>query len=165
MPKVTVHSERFPGVPFAGVPYFAVGHAYEVTDEQLSSIQQQLAGFDPGVKADIRLAVSGFSSAQPAVAIANPPSPPPSNEEELPSTDPSTEDLVELTDEDIDLIGIEVGKLKGKTIAEAEPILIATAQNLDLPKLLRSTYLEEVIADAELQKGLKEIAARLLEQI
>lgn len=166
-----------------GLPVFAIGQVYEITPEQKTAILGQYSGYPQRVKDSLKLNFSADPEA-PTVAIASPPSPPitsshlsptPRDSEEGGIVDTAdlaeltelteTPDLTELSDDDLDLVIVEIGKLKGRTIAEAEPVLIATGGNPELPRALRVAYLKEVQSDSELQKGLKDIAAKLLEQI
>ena len=70
-----------------------------------------------------------------------------------------------LSEDDLDLVSVEVSKLIGRTIAEATPIVTATAENPDLNIVLRAAYLQEVIDHEDTQKGLKEEAQELLEKM
>jgi hypothetical protein len=65
----------------------------------------------------------------------------------------------------LDLIQIEINKLIGKSIAEAQPVLVATGGNEELPLELRKLYLEEVGKHPEIQKGLKAVAEKLLSEL
>jgi lysine/ornithine N-monooxygenase len=77
----------------------------------------------------------------------------------------NVEDITDLTDDDLELVEVEVEKLLGKTIKEAEPILIATGGSPHLPRTLRVLYLEEVQKHPKIQQTLKEVAEKLLAQL
>jgi hypothetical protein len=167
MPLVSVTSSVYPGIQFATCPYFAAGASYEVSSDQKQAIITQLANFPDDVQKNLTVSFSDdvasaatVSIANPAAAVAKPPVPPPS-----PEDIPPPEEVYELTEDDDDLINIEVSKLLGKTVAEAQPILVATGGNPELPKLVRQTYLERVVDHDEIQKTLKEVALKLAEQI
>lgn len=74
-------------------------------------------------------------------------------------------DITDLTEEDLELVEIEVSKLLGKTVKEAEPILVATGGSPHLARTLRVLYLEEVQKHPKIQQTLKEVAEKLLEQV
>jgi hypothetical protein len=160
MPRVLVTSTRFPGAAFPGCPLFAVGVVYDITLEQAATIRSNYETFDPMIKADLKIEISGDEVVPilPAIAV-------PAVEPELAVPVEAVPDVVELSDDDLDLISIEISKLNGKTIKEAEPLIIQTGGNPELPRLLRVTYLEEVQKHPEVQKTLKEVAEKLLEQI
>lgn len=181
MPQVTLTSKVYPGFDFGGYQvepaYLAAGAAYEIDEanaQKLKDAMGHLSRFNPNIAKNIKLQFSGLESAV-AVAVAKPAAPVPRvSEATLEAAAPpvetiSGEDLVdapiELTEEDRELIEIELDKLKGKTISDAEPILIATAGNPELPKELRKAYLETAIAAPDIKKGLKDVAEKLLEQI
>lgn len=182
MPSVTFTSEKFPGIslilpevpgakpPAPGSYYFSVGNAYEVSAACVPAIEEQLAGAPENVRNYIKVSVDSGVSVASTVAIAAPPPPPPAAPPVVDSPGEETDEPpvvedVELSDDDLDLVQVEIGKIVGKRIAEAEPVLIATGGNPELPKSLRQFYLQEVIKHPEIQKGLKETAQALLEQI
>ena len=161
---VTLQSDRLPGVQFAGVPLLGAGIPVEITLEQKESILTQLSTFDPPLKNSITLNFGGESDGFVDVPAPTP-APTESPEGGAPAVIPELEQLTELSDDDSDLVDIEISKLLGKTIQEAEPVLIATGGNPDLPVLLRKTYLQRIITHDDLQKGLKAIAEKMLEQL
>lgn len=186
MPVIQLFSKKFPGIslicpqipgtdpPQSGSHYFTVGYSYEVTDETKAAIEKQFAGFPPAVSSEISIHVeSGLTAA--TVAIAPPPPATQSNNTEdktNPSEagesqddEPNVDDVLDLSEEDEELIEVEVSKLLGKTVAEAEPQLIQTGGNPELPKKLRTVYLDQVIQNSKIQKSLREIAAKLKEQL
>ncbi len=166
MPLVTITSSRFPGAAFPGCPWFASGQTYEISEEQAATIIAAYAGFDPMIKSDLRVEVAGAGAAieaDSAIALAVEKPATPVEIEDSPIE--AVPDIAELSDDDLDLIQIELGKLDGKTIAQAEPLIIKTGGNPELPRLLRVTYLKEVIAHPNIKKGLKDVAEKLLEQI
>lgn len=169
----------YPGIDLGGYgvvpPYFASGAEYEVENiEPLKNAIAQLKIHYPEVASKLTVEIREPVVAAPvAAAIANPAPPPaPVVEEEVttmlgePEVEPVVEEPLVLTEEDLELVEYEIEKLLSKeTIAEREPILIATGNNSDLPKELRIAYLEGAIAHAELQKGLKDTARKILEQL
>lgn len=178
MPSVTFTSDKFPGIslilpevpgvkpPAPGSYYFSVGNAYEVSAACVPAIEEQLAGAPENVRNYIKVSVDSGVSVAATVAIADPPPPAPVVEPIGEETiEPPVAEDVELSDDDLDLVQIEISKIVGKKIAEAEPVLIATGGAPELPKNLRQFYLQEVIKHPEIQKGLKETAQALLEQI
>lgn len=166
MPLVTLDSS-YPSIAFAEVPLLVTGVPLEVTDEEKRRILDQFAGFQHSVQQNIRLSFSGESvdaAFVPAIAVV-PLRSPALEVFDVNNLPPAVEDLTVLSDEDIDLVEIEVSKLHGKTVAEAEPFLIATGGNIELPRLLRIAYVDAVIANPDIAKSLKKTAERLREQI
>jgi len=171
MPQVEFSSKRFPGISLlcpqiptapelSGTFQFTVGHSYEVTDETLASLVQQMERLPTFFKDDIQMSGAPAIAGAPTVVT---PSAPPAALDEV--GDAPVADITDLTDEDLELVEIEVGKLLGKTVKEAEPILVATGGSPHLPRTLRVLYLEEVQKHADIQKALKDTAAKLLEQL
>jgi hypothetical protein len=165
MPTITLHSNFYGTFPFAeGIPTLSMDTPYPITDEQKESILRQYATFPDRVKSRLRLQFSD-GIVEPAIAAAvQTPLTPTALEIDL-DEPPIVEDLTSLSDEDLDLINVEVSKLIGKPVADTQPILVATGGDPEQPKLLRSTYLKEVIAHPEIKKTLKDVAAKMLEQI
>lgn len=165
MPKITVHSNKYPGVQFARMPLYAAGNSYEITDEQMADIQKQFAGFSDTVKRDLQVYFEGGTGLAQTIGVANP-TPAPSAQQDAPLPE-EVPDISEddLTDEDLDLVSVEVNKLLGKTVLVASPLLITTATNAKLPKTLRKFYLQEVIDHNDIQKTLKDKAQEILEQL
>lgn len=169
MPLVTLDSS-YPGVAFAEVPYLTTGVSVEVTEEEKQKILAQFAGFQHSVQQNIRLSFSGDVETASTPAIAVVPVVPLTSTPAVEVFDannlpPAVEDLTELSDEDLELVEIEVAKLHGKTVAEAEPFVIATGGNIELPRLLRVAYVDAIIASPEIAKSLKKTAEKLREQI
>lgn len=188
MPTVTLNSQKFPGLGFfcpqlpneperSGTHQFHVGRSYQVTDETLARIQKDLANFPYEVKNFVSLTV--LPDVPVAVGV-DAPLPPPKSEDGQPPvppteqtnpdpaalvTNPGVEQLTELTAEDQELIQVEVNKLLGRTIAEAVPMVTATGGNPDMPLLLRQAYLQEVMTNPELYKGVQKAAEELLKEI
>ena len=164
--KITFQSPKYPGIQLGGgLPYFAVGTPYEVAPDVRDKIVQRMATLDPYVAKHFSYSVVGDESPATAIAVVAP-APPPAPTPE-PEPEPA-EDLaapLDLTDDDRELVEFEVNKLLGKTIAEAEPVLIATGGNIELHRDLRRAYLDAVMAHADIQKGLKEVAERMIEQL
>jgi hypothetical protein len=172
MPKIQITSSKYPSIgllcpqiperpEMAGTFQFQIGTTYAVTDETYSSLGAQVANMPPYI-GDLRLVLVSEDSGTAEVVTA----PAPATVPEI-ADDPVVHvpDITELTDEDIDLVGIEVGKLLGLTVKQAEPILVATGGSPDLPRTLRVLYLEEVQKHPDVQKSLKDVAEKLLEQI
>jgi len=179
MPKVTITSKHYPGIslvvpelpgvepPTSGSHFFASGVAYDCTDATIAAIRKLFAGFEERVSSKYSIQVSGAEVSAIAVAVSDPVPAPTKSAESAGSDETPTviEDVAELSDEDLDLIDVEISKIDGMSIKEAEPILIATGGNTELPRLLRKTYLEMVIEHPSIQKKLKDVASKLLEQI
>jgi hypothetical protein len=163
MKQLTLHSDRFPGLgaPVPQVPggkpgeggsfTFAVDVPYEVSDDTAAAIAALLESFEPRIQRHFRLSLVDLST--DAVAIAAPVEP-----EAAP--EPVAEPFV-LSDDDLELIQVEVEKLKGLTIAQSTPIIENTALNETLPVELRRAYLQAVI-DADTSKGVEKKAQELL---
>ena len=167
MPLVTLESSFYPSIAFAEVPLLVAGVPLKITDEEKQRILDQFAGFQLSVQQNIRLSFSGGpvdTAFVPAIAVV-PVRSPALEVFDVNNLPPAVEDLTVLSDEDLELVEIAVGKLHGKTIAEAEPFLIATGGNIELPRLLRIAYVDAVIANPEIAKSLKKTAERLREQI
>jgi hypothetical protein len=131
---------------------FAVDVPYEVSDDTAAAIAALLESFEPRIQRHFRLSLVDLST--DAVAIAAPVEPEPVAEES------SAEPFVLSTD-DLELIQVEVEKLKGLTIAQSTPIVENTALNETLPVELRRAYLQAVI-DADTSKGVEKKAQELL---
>ncbi len=167
MPLVTLDSS-YPSVAFAEVPLLVTGIPVEVTEEEKQRILDQFAGFQHSVQQKIRLSFSGGvvdTALVPAIAVVPLVSTPAVEVFDINNLPPAVEDLTELSDDDRELVEIEVAKLHGKTVAEAEPFVIATGGNIELPRLLRIAYVDAIIASPEIAKGLKKTAEKLREQI
>ncbi|MDA0267541.1 MAG: hypothetical protein O3A14_11420 [Cyanobacteria bacterium] len=179
MQELKINSDKYPAIgliisdrPTIGGPgsfEFTCGHPYAVSDAVVGEVRQQIAGFREGVRRHLTVEARAIApAASPAVgAVAAPqradeafteegePTPVASSE----ASTPVEPDVGSLSDDDRELIQIEVDKLLAKdTIAEREPLLVATAGNDDLPKVLRLAYLDALIAHGDVQKGLKAIA-------
>lgn len=172
---VIIRSQKYPSIglvvsdrPTIGGPgswEFAMDVPYTVSPTVAEEIQQQIRSFRPAVRQALRVDVqAGDSAPKVAAGAVNAPAPPP---EEQDSTVVEPEAVVEpvaLTDEDHDLVEVEVGKLLAKaTIAEREPLLNATAGNEDLPVSLRVAYLNAVVAADGIQQKLIATANEWLE--
>jgi len=163
MKQVTIHSDRYPGLS-APVPEapgtdkpssftFAADIAYEVSDATAAALAALLESFDPRIGKHYRLSIADLS---PAVETA-----PATADAIAPSEPVETVELV-LTDEDQELIDVEVAKLKGLTVAQSLPIVQNTATNEELPVALRRAYLNAVIASRN-AKAIDAKASELLE--
>lgn len=164
MKQLTISSERYPGLgaPVPQVPgaapgtkgsfTFAVGVPYEVTDETAQAVKDLHDLMEIRVSRHFRLTIADLTpDVVAAGAIAVP---------DLAPTKPD-EPLV-LTDDDQDLIEVEVAKLKGLTVAAAIPIVENTAMNDELPVEVRRAYLQAVI-ETRNAKAIDKRAAELLE--
>jgi hypothetical protein len=84
-------------------------------------------------------------------------------EEELPH---EADALLEvLSDDDVDLVEVEVAKLRGLTISEAEPMIETLALNEVLPLALRVAYLTKVSETQAVQVTLRKKATELIDVI
>jgi len=167
MKRLTINSERYPGLGLAvpqvpGAPdgtrggfTFSAGTPYDVTNETAIAVETAISRFDERVKRHYRLTVVDLNNPEPVAGAVVAPAAAPSKA--APDPEPIT-----LTDEDRELIGIEVGKLKGLTLDKAVPMVERTAMNDDMPVVVRRAYLQAVI-DAKTAKTLNEKAAELLE--
>jgi hypothetical protein len=124
---------------------------YEVSDDTAAAIAALLESFEPRIQRHFRLSLVDLST--DAVAIAAPVEP-----EAAP--EPVAEPFV-LSADDLELIQVEVEKLKGLTIAQSTPVVENTALNETLPVELRRAYLQAVI-DADTTKGVEKKAQELL---
>ncbi|HEY9752450.1 MAG TPA: hypothetical protein V6C46_05840 [Coleofasciculaceae cyanobacterium] len=163
--QITVQSTKYPGYQFgAGMPHLSVGIAQEITPEQKAQIDQEIAILQtayPEIAAELRFVFSNLETQQPSpVAEGSPVTVEPVAE---PAPEPEPE--VVLTQEDQELIAIEVEKLDKKNVTEGEALLINTATNEGLSRAVRIAYLDAAIAHKGIQKALKGIAQRLKEQI
>lgn len=166
MKQVTIHSDRYPGLsapvpeaPGTGKPSsftFAADIAYEVSDATADALAALLESFDPRIGKHYRLSIVDLN---PAVEVA-----PATADAIAPSEPAEVAEPVELvlTDEDQELIDVEVAKLKGLTVAQSLPIVQNTATNEELPVALRRAYLKAVIA-ARTAKAIDAKASELLE--
>lgn len=178
--QFTLKSNKFPGMtlfcpdepdtlrPVPGSYMFHVDTPRTVTEATKGAIVSQTYNFPAEVRSHIDLIFTDSvdlpaSSAPAKVAVESDDSPVDSS-----ASSPSTllpEEPIALTDEDIDLIQVEISKLEGKPAAEAEPLLIATGGSETLPRAIRVKYLEMVSDRQGLPKSLKVVAKKLLEQI
>lgn len=163
MPKITVTSDKYPGAAFAlpNSPFFSVGVPYEITEEEKGEILKQYGNYDYSVRQAMTLQFTD-SVVPPEVTLAIET---PAIEVEVVDASTPVEDLVELSEEDKELIQMEVAKLYGKTSAEAEPFVITTGNNIDFPRILRVEYLKAVMADRKLPRAVKTVAEKTLEQV
>lgn len=167
MKRLTINSARYPGLGLAvpqvpGAPdgtrggfTFSAGTPYEVTNETAAAVETAVSRFDERVRRHYRLTVVDLDTSEPVAGAVSAPAAAPSKA--APAPEPIT-----LTEEDRDLIEIEVGKLRGLTLDKAIPIVERTAMNDDIPVVLRRAYLEAVI-EAKTAKTLDKKAAELLE--
>ncbi|MBT9316301.1 hypothetical protein [Leptothoe spongobia] len=171
MHQLTISSNKYPGIqmrvpdlpgfPGKSKPQEGVGgvvtwhrdQTYLVTDATKEAIEREFDLFPGRVSRHYNLVWTALTPA------------PAENKEAAPEPAAAKTPPAELSAEDKDLIDIEVGKLLGKTIAEATPVLTATATNVDIALNLRIAYLQAVIAHDDIQKGLQDEAEDLLEQI
>lgn len=180
MPDILFTSTKFPGIALfcpvkpdptekQGTFHFSCGIRYTVTEETLEAIRDQLAQAPNPVSEAISLQVYGSSTVKAAkkavlekVTVVDDE---PSLAIDLEDEDdiPTEIEPFELTEEDEELIEIEISKLKGKTVAKAEPLLSAIALNTDLHSELRKLYLERVLKSEDLQKSLKDTAKEALQ--
>jgi hypothetical protein len=177
MKTVKINSGKYPGIGLIvsdrpkiggkGSFEFATNTPYTVTEAVVGEIRQQIAGFREGVRKHLTVEVTEAAESETALragAVDAPQraeAPPPAE-----PTSPPEPVAGELSDEDQALVEVEVEKLLAKdTIAEREPLLVATAANEDLPKALRLAYLDAVIAHDDVQKGIKTTAEEWKETI
>lgn len=158
MPRVTLSSDSDrQTVIFAGVPQLLAGVTVDVTHEQVNAIQTRMAGWDESMRKSVRLQweldpIPAVVPVKPTVPVVIPP------------PKPEEEPFV-LSDEDRDLIEIEINKILGLTILLAEPLVLKTALSPDLPLGLRIEYLKALIAHPNAKRGIKDVAEKLLEQL
>lgn len=178
--QLTINSSKYPGIslvvpeipgvipPTPGSHYFASGVAYDCSEATVNEIRRLMAGFEPRVSQAFSIQVLGDRPVV-AAAVADPPLPPSKTDAEESADsaglDAGADDVEELTEEDIELIKIEIDKIDALTIAKAEPILVATGGNPEIPLKIRKAYLEEIATHPTIQKTLKDVAARMLEQL
>lgn len=165
MKRLTLNSERYPGLGLAvpqvpGAPdgtrggfTFSAGTPYEVTNETAAAVETAVSRFDERVRRHYRLTVVDLDTSEPVAGAVVAPAAAPSKAAPEPIT---------MTDEDRDLIEVEVGKLRGLTLDKAIPMVERTAMNDEMPVVLRRAYLQAVI-EARTAKTLNEKAAELLE--
>lgn len=136
---------------------------YQVSQITLDFVRKTLGSYPERV---MRYLTVQISEPAPSIAIASPPPPPAHGEAIAPESTPEPEpELIELTDEDRDLIEVEIAKIDKLTVSQAEPIMISTATAVHLPVAVRRAYLEAAIAHDGIQKSLKTTASKLLEQL
>lgn len=151
---------QMPGAPAgtAGVFLFAFGKPYPVTDETAIAVQQAYQGYPARVQDRLTLSITPLPGEGVIEgAIAAPAAMPES------VVAPATPEPLALTEEDHELIEIEVAKIDGLTIAKARPVVEATAMSDELPVELRRAYLQALIDGPGLQQGLKDFAGDLLD--
>jgi len=175
MPIVTVVSSKFPGIsllcPHApdtfeairGSYYFYVGVPRRVTEETRQAIANQYDNFPLAVAGSLKIHYGADDGE--AIAIVPPPLPARTLDPLHPEPAEVEAELTALTDEDVDLINVEVHKLLNKGVAEAESLLKKTVENGDLQLLLRQEYLRVAIAHKDVQKHVKITATALLKEI
>lgn len=175
MPVVTVVSSKFPGISLLcpqapdtfeairGSYYFYVGVPRRVTEETKEAIANQYQNFPLPVSGSLRIQYGNDDGE----AIVTPPPLLPAQTLDSLRPDPVEveAELTTLTEEDVDLINVEVHKLLNKGVAEAETLLRKTTENPDLQLLLRQEYLRTAIAHKDLQKHVKITATNLLKEI
>lgn len=190
MYKLTLSSKKYPAiqVPVPDIPgkdgaaptlsagdrptmvTWYQGITYQVTNRSRLAFEQAFAQFEQRIKQHYTVQwihVPGTEALESTAEPVAKPSDPETPEEQPPSfsLDEINAKIEQLSDEDIDLVQVEVSKLLGKTIAEATPIVKATADNIDLSIVLRAAYLQEILDHEDIQKGLKEEAQELLEKM
>jgi hypothetical protein len=165
MKQLTLNSERYPGLgaPVPQVPgapdgtsggfTFSVGVPYEVTDETAEAIKDLLARTEERVSRHYRLTIMAVPGAI-TDAIADPAA----------AAVADVDEPIALSEEDQDLIGVEVAKLKGLTAAETKPLVDNTAGNEELPVVLRRAYLQAVIESRPV-KATSRLATEWLETL
>lgn len=134
------------------------GRAYDVSDATLAAIHEQLDTWGEKYSSLIRLNVLGESpvAIPPEVQAAIVETPP---AETTVSTEPA--EPTELTELELEEIQVAVNLLDNKTIADATPILKATAADKSKSALWRQTYVEYASTEEKLPKGLRAIASDL----
>lgn len=167
MKRLTINSDRYPGLGLAvpqvpGAPdgtrggfTFSAGTPYEVTNETAIAVETAIARFDERVKRHYRLTVVDLNNPEPVAGAVVAPAAAPSKA--APEPEP-----IALTEEDQDLIEVEVSKLRGLNLDKAIPMVERTAMNDDMPVVVRRAYLQAVI-DAKTAKTLENKAKELLE--
>lgn len=158
-----------PGAPegTAGEYTFANGQRHEVTDRTALAVQGHYDAFPDRVKSRITLLIEGDEpEAAPAAAVVAPAAAPSKRgKKAAPVPEEAPPPPVVVTEEDKELIEAEIEKLMGKTIAQGEVLLVGVATNEDLPLPVRRAYLEAVVDHEQVQKGLKDRALELAEEI
>lgn len=181
MKRITLASKRYPGIHIADAPQvpgapsntpgdflLAVDTAMEVTDETCAHVRALLDRTPERVSRHFSLSVVDLAPAAESAVPA--PKPQPAKSDPVPEPEiesAEVEVLTELSEDDLDLIQIELGKIANKTIAEAKPTVTKLAGNPDIPLLLRQEYLKEILKDEmdTFQKGLKDHVQDLLDDI
>lgn len=174
MQLVKLNSRKFPGISIIlpdrpnppggrGSFEFAMGIEYTLSDASALAVREALNSFPRAVKSNISMQVRPIEIVQPAEPVAAAIAAPVPAAAASDVGAPAEPDPVELADSDLELISIEVEKLHDKTVAQGKPIIEATAGNEELPLQIRKSYLDAVVADPELQKGMKETAQDWLE--
>lgn len=173
MKRLTINSDRYPGLGLAvpqvpGAPdgtrggfTFSAGTPYEVTDKTAIAVETAISRFDERVRRHYRLVIVDLEIPEPVAGAVAAPAAAPSKSAPVVDSEPDSEPF-SLTEEDQDLIAVEVGKLKGLTLDKSVPMVERTAMNDEMPVVLRRAYLQAVI-DAKTAKTLNEKAAELLE--
>lgn len=137
------------------------GTIYDVTAETLAAIREQFNNWGPQYSSVIRLTEHDDvpATAAPIVPglVADPEPIVPEVAEE--TTEPAA--IPELTELELEEIQVAVNLLDNKTIAQATPILEATAADESKSLLWRQTYAEYASTEEKLPKGLRTIAADL----
>jgi len=141
------------------------GTMYDVTAETLAAIREQFQNWGPQYSSVIRLTehtdvpVTVAETVAPIVpeVVTEPESIVPEVVAE--TTEPAA--IPELTELELEEIQVAVNLLDNKTIAQATPILEATAADESKSLLWRQTYAEYASTEEKLPKGLRTIAADL----
>jgi hypothetical protein len=141
------------------------GTMYDVTAETLTAIREQFHNWGPQYSSVIRLTEHVDVPATVAETVAaTVTEPAPIVPEVVPevvteATEPAA--VPELTELELEEVQVAVNLLDGKTIAQATPILEATAADESKSLLWRQTYAEYASTEEKLPKGLRTIAADL----
>jgi hypothetical protein len=142
------------------------GTMYDVTPETLAAIHEQFTNWGPQYSSVIRLTEHADVPAPVAEAVTETTTPAivpeVATETAAAPTEGEPEVIAEpagLTELEIEEIQVAVNLLDNKTIAEATPILKATAADESKSPLWRQTYAEYASTEDKLPKGLRAIAS------
>lgn len=143
--------------------FYCNGTQYDVTPETLEGIHQQLVNWGPKFSDLIRITEHGavvIPDAEVAtIEVVTDP--------EIETIEPKESEgeavttQIELTELELEEIQVAVNLLDNKTIAQATPILEATAADESKSALWRQTYVEYASTEEKLPKGLRQIASDL----
>ena len=171
MPHMEMFCPHLPSEPDRSGNYMFHfnGTMYDVTPETLAAIHEQFTNWGPQYSSVIRLTEHADVPAPVVEAVTETTTPAIVPEvvtdaaaETTAPTEGEPEVVTEpagLTELEIEEIQVAVNLLDNKTIAEATPILKATAADESKSPLWRQTYAEYASTEEKLPKGLRAIAS------